>query len=483
MDKTEGKTVLELRDAVRAGDAAASAKQHASGRTTARERIASLFDAGSFMEIDTLRQGANCVAGFGTVHARPVYCFAQDHTCADGAMSAAQAEKIGKLLDMARKNGGPVVAMIDSAGVKVTEGAAPLPAYASIFAKMARMSGVCPMITLVMGECRGIATLFTQVSDIAIQVKEHSVLSLHAAKVMNSQKGVTLSDEALFGAETMAKQGAIALSADSEEQALSMTVSILECLPGSNLEDAPLTDDDDLNRALIACDKEDARSLISQMVDSGLYTELMCAYGTRAHTVLAHVGGRSVGLIVCDHAVENGRLDAPTCAKIARFVRLCDCYSMPVITLVHTDGLEVPAVNAQSWLMKAAGQMLYAYAEATCPKLAVIMGNAVGAAYVAMGGKAIADVVYAWEDAMIAPLTAEVAAAVFDDAKLADGADRASLENAYRASTDAKNAAVNGLVDDVIAPRDTRKTVIAAMEFLASKRDVNPPRKHGNLPL
>ncbi len=482
MDNMDGKTVLEMREAVRAGDAAAAAKQHAAGRATARERIASLFDAGSFMEVDTLRDGANCVAGFGTVHARPVYCFAQDHTLSGGAMTEAQAEKIVKVLDMARLNGGPVVAMLDSAGMKVTEGAASLPAYAKIFAKMTRMSGICPMITLVMGECRGAAALFTQVSDIAIQVKG-SALALHASKVMNSQKGVTLSDEALFGPGTMAGQGAVALEAGSEEEAVSLAISLLDMLPGSNLEDAPLSDEDDLNRTLIACDQEDARSLISQMADGGLYTELSSAYGTRAHTVLARVGGRAAGLIVCDHKEENGRLDAATCAKIARFVRLCDCYSMPVITLVHTDGLEVPSVNAQSWLMRTAGQMLYAYAEATCPKLAVIMGNAIGPAYVAMGGKAIADVVYAWEDAMIAPVTAEVAAAAFDDAALAEGKNRAQLENAYRASMDAKHAAALGLVDDVIAPRDMRKTLIAAMEFLASKHDANPPRKHGNLPL
>ena len=306
MDNMDGKTVLEMREAVRAGDAAAAAKQHAAGRATARERIASLFDAGSFMEVDTLRDGANCVAGFGTVHARPVYCFAQDHTLSGGAMTEAQAEKIVKVLDMARLNGGPVVAMLDSAGMKVTEGAASLPAYAKIFAKMTRMSGICPMITLVMGECRGAAALFTQVSDIAIQVKG-SALALHASKVMNSQKGVTLSDEALFGPGTMAGQGAVALEAGSEEEAVSLAISLLDMLPGSNLEDAPLSDEDDLNRTLIACDQEDARSLISQMADGGLYTELSSAYGTRAHTVLARVGGRAAGLIVCDHKEENGR--------------------------------------------------------------------------------------------------------------------------------------------------------------------------------
>ncbi len=468
MGKTEDKTLLEAVEAARTG--------------AVRERIASLFDAGSFMEIDTLRTDANCAAGFGTVHGRPVYCFAQDHALNGGAMTASQCRKIVKLLEMARMNGAPVVAMIDSAGVKVTEGASALPHYAEIFAKMTRLSGVCPMITVVLGECRGIASMFTQVSDVSVQVKG-SVVALHSANVMNSQKGRMQTEEALFGAETMASQGAVTLSAETSGEAMELVSRVLDALPGCNAEDAPLSDGDDLNRTLIACDGEDPAALVSEMADSGLYTELGAAYGTRAHTYLAGVGGHSVGLVATDHAVENGRLDAASCAKIARFVRMCDCFSLPVITILNTDGLEVPEVKGQSWLMRTSAQMLYAYAEATCPKLCVITGNAIGAAYVAMGGKAIADVVYAWENAVIAPVTPEVAAAAFDDEKLSAGADRAALENDYRRSVSAARAAGDGMVDDVIDPRDTRKVLIAAMEFLSSKRDVNLPRKHGNLPL
>ena len=468
MGKTEEKTVMEAIEAARTG--------------AVRGKIAALYDAGSFMEIDTLREDANCAAGFGTVHGRPVYCFAQDSASHGGAMTASQCRKIVKLLDMARMNGGPVVAMIDSAGVKVTEGAAALPCYAEIFAKMTRLSGVCPMVTVVIGECRGVAAMFTQVSDVSIQVKG-GVVALHPAAVMNSRKGITLSEEALFGGETMASQGAVSLCASTVEEALETAARILDALPGCNAEDAPLCDGDDLNRLLSACDGEDVKSLAADMADGGTLTELSAAYGSRAHTWLATVGGHSVGLVATDHAVENGRLDAPSCAKIARFVRLCDCFSLPVITLVNTDGLEVPEVKAQSWLMRAAAQMLYAYAEATCPKLCVVTGNAIGAAYVAMGGKAIADVVYAWENAVIAPVTPEVAAAAFEDARLSAGEDRGVLENEYRRSTGAGKAAADGLADDVIAPRDTRKVLIAAMEFLASKRDVNLPRKHGNLPL
>ncbi len=397
-------------------------------------------------------------------------------------MTQAQAQKAVKLLEMARTTGSPVVMMIDSAGVKVTEGAASLPAYSEVFAKMARLSGVVPMITLVVGECRGIAALFTQISDVSIQCKG-GLVALHPASVMNSVKGKTSTEEALFGAQTMAAQGAVTLSAATPEEALGLAARVLDALPGCNAEEAPMADGDDLNRLLNCSDSEDVAALAAEMADSGDLIELSGDYGKRVHTYLAHLGGHSVGLVATDHAVEGGRLDAASCAKTARFVRMCDCFSLPVITLVNTDGLEVPEAGAQSWLMRTSGQMLYAYAEATCPKLAVITGSAIGPAYVAMGGKAIADVVYGWENAYIAPLTPEVAAAAFDDDKLTAGADRSALEQEYKNASGARNAAELGLLDDVIEAKDTRKVLIASLEYLSSKRDVNLPRKHGNLPL
>ncbi len=468
MDKTDGKTVLEMNLEARKG--------------AVREWISQLFDAGSFMEIDTLRLGCNSAAGFGCVHGRPVYCFAQDHASAGGAMTQAQAMKAVKLLDMARTTGAPVVFLIDSAGVKVTEGAASLPAYSEIFTKMARLSGVIPLVCVVLGECRGIAAMFTQLSDVSIQCRDGRV-ALHSLQVMNTVKGQNRTEEALFGAETMASQGAVTLCAASAGEALDLAGRVLDALPGCNAEEAPLEDGEDLNRLLSACDGENVAALVEDLADGGAYLELSPMYGNRVHTYLCHLGGHSVGLVATDHAVENGRLDAASCAKAARFVRMCDSFSLPVVTLVNTDGLEVPAAGAQSWLMRTAGQMLYAYAEATCPKLAVITGSAIGPAYVAMGGKAVADVVYGWERAVIAPLTPEVAAAAFEDDSLTAGADRGEIENRYRQSTCARKGAELGLLDDVIDEKETRKVLIASLEYLSSKRDTNLPRKHGNLPL
>lgn len=482
MDKVQEK-ITQAKEFLKAGDEKRTAAQHAAGKNTARERVAKLFDAGSFTEIETLRKDANVVAGFGTVHGRAVYCFAQDYTSAGGAMTRAQAEKVKKLLNMAQMTGAPVVAMVDSNGIKVTEGAAALPAYAEIFGTMTRLSGVCPMITCVMGPCVGIATLLTQVSDISVQVEKIGTVALHSASVMNSDIANIRTEEKLFGAAVMAEQGAVALTCENEDAAVACVQDVLDALPGCNVEDAPLVEADDLNRMMTAVDGNDAAAVIADVCDNGKGVELYKHYGKAAHTVLTHIGGHSVGLVATDYAVDSGRLDADTCAKIARFVRMCDCYQLPVVTLVNTDGIQVPCACKQAKTIRAAAQMLYAYAEATAAKVAVITGNAIGASYVAMGGKAIADVCYAWPQAMVAPLTRQVAVAAFENEKLDAGESREALEEAYAEQTGALHAAENALVDEVIDPQDTRKVIINALEFLYSKRDVNPPKKHGNMPL
>lgn len=482
MDKVE-EMITQAKEFLKAGDEKRTAAQHAAGKNTARERVALLFDAGSFTEIETLRKDANVVAGFGTVHGRAVYCFAQDYTSCGGAMTRSQAEKVKKLLHMAQLTGAPVVAMVDSAGVKVTEGAAALPAYAEIFSAMTRLSGVCPMVCCVMGPCTGIATLLTQVCDVTVQVEKTGTVALHAASVMNSDLSSIKTEEALFGAATMAKQGAVALTCQNEAEAVQKVLNVLDALPGCNAEDAPLVESDDLNRVLTCVDANEAMALVADVADNGACIELYKEFGKAAHTVLCHVGGHSVGVVATDYAVDNGRLDADTCSKIARFVRMCDCYQLPILTLVNTDGIAVPCACKQAETLRGAAQMLYAYAEATAPKAAVITGNAIGAAYVAMGGKAIADVCYAWPTAVVAPVTRQVAVAAFDDEKLNAGESREALEEEYSVKSGALNAAENALVDEVIEPQDTRKVLINAVEFLYSKRDVNPPKKHGNMPL
>lgn len=466
-------TILETRLNILQGDKERVAKQHESGKATARERVAKLFDAGSFVETDALKADGGVVCGYGTVNSRIAYCFAQDFTAQGGAMSEKQAQKILKVLNLAAMTGAPVVALLDSAGAKVLEGAQALSAYAQVFAAMTRMSGVSPMIACVMGPCRGVAAMFTQLADIAITVDKTGELALHSALVLG--KALTADD--------LAKQGAVALKAQNEDEALSQIAALLDILPACNVEDAPMTEGEDLNRVLTACDAENGLALATEIADNGQIMELGAQYGVAVHTVLARVGGRSCGIVATDYTVDNGRLDATACEKVARFVRLCDCYQLPVISLINSDGLNVGAADEQAWYMRAAAQMLYAYAEATAAKLAVVTGSAVGGAYVAMGGTKVADIAYAWPTAFVAPLTAETAVQTLCDEQLNAGADRAELEANYKKTGDALYAAQQGIVDDVIEPAETRKQLIAALEALEAKHDVNLPRKHGNQPM
>ena len=230
-------------------------------------------------------------------------------------------------------------------------------------------------------------------------------------------------------------------------------------------------------------DADDAAALMADLADMGRVVELYAAYGEGIRTALCRIGGRTCGLVVSDHRADNGRLTVENSKKAARFVRLCDCYSLPVISLVNADGIAVPCQCKQGDMIRAAAELCYAYAECTAPKVGIICGNAVGAAYVAMGGKDMADVSYAWPAAMIAPLTEEVAVQTLNEKEMLEGESRESLMAADRESCGALFAAKNGLVDDVIDPRETRKYIIAALEMLFSKHDVNLPRKHGNLPL
>ena len=475
--------LAEKRNAILQGDAQRIAKQHADGKRTARERIAKLFDAGSFVEIDALRSESNVVAGYGTVNGCAAYCFAQDFASCGGAMTKEQAEKILKLLHMAQTNGAPVVALLDSAGIKITQGAAAMPAYAGVFSAMARLSGVCPMISVVMGQCTGLSTLFTQVSDVAIQVKKTGEVALHTALVMNSEKGREKTAQQLFGAETMEKQGVCALTAENEDEAAALVAALLDMLPSSNMEDSPLVESDDLNRLLVCENEKDVSSLIADLADDNRVFEMYRGFGPAVRTALCRIGGRTCGVVASDAAQDEGRLHQDACKKAARFVRLCDCYQIPVVSLIDTDGLAVPDAENQGSLIRAAADLCYAYAEATTAKVAVITGNAVGAAYVAMGGKAVADMTFAWPQAMIAPLTREAAVQALEGEALNAGESREALEEKYAESCGALFAAENGLVDDVIEPRETRKHVIYALEMLSAKHDVNLPKKHGNLPL
>ena len=487
------KQVQARKQAILQGDADRIAKQRAAGKLTARERVLKLLDAGSFVETDALVSTnddyAGVITGYGTVQDRPVYLFAQDFTVHGGAMGVAQAKKICKVLDLAQKTGAPVIALCDSAGVRIDEGAAAMNAYASIYAKMAKLSGVVPMIAVVLGPVVGGAALIAQLADISIEAAGVGQLMVYGPQVMSAITGKTYDAKTLGGADAMAAQGGVALTAEDEDAAIALTVQVLDLLPGSNGEDAPIVDTDDMNRILPAIDPADSDSLLAAMADAGVYVELYKDWGKAIRVALTRMGGRTVGLVVGNAKENDGMITPAAAAKAARFIRLCDCYSIPVVSLINSKGVAVPEASSQSWTMITAAQLLYAYAEATTPKVSVVVGNAIGQAYVAMGGKANADVTYAWPGAVISALTPEAAVQVLYTDELKAGKEsaletRARLESDFAANVaDGVAAARAGMIDDVCDPAETRKYVIAALEMLSSKREANPPKKHGNLPL
>lgn len=461
-------------------------KQKQSGKLTARERVSLLLDGGSFVEQSMLFADAGVVTGCGTVDGRPVYVIAQDFAVMDGAVGEKQAKKIVKVLELARKTGTPVVTLCDSNGARVGEGAAALEAYADIFAHMARLSGVVPMIAVVAGPCVGAAAMTAQLSDIVLVTKPAGALLVAGPQVLASTMGKNLTAEDLGGGQTAVEYGAAHLACESEEEAIAQVKTLLGMLPANNLEDAPFAPEEDMNRLVEGLAAgADGREVIAALADTGSVVELGKGF-TGAVTALGRMAGRTVAF------VYTGKGD--TCdkrmTKITRFVRFADCYNIPVVSLVDSTGFQLfPTIDRQMSVMKAASALVYAYSEATTVKVTLVIGNAVGAMYVAMGGSANADATYAWPGAVISPMTGEAAIQVMwkDQIKASQGdavKAREELAAKYEAEVaDGVCAATAGLVDDVIDPADSRKMVIAALELLSSKRDSNPPKKHGNMPL
>ena len=479
--------VLSRKQAILDENAAGVEQQKKSGKQTARERIAMLLDGGSFVEQSMLAQDAGVVAGSGTVDGRPVYVFAQDFAVMDGAMGAKQAKKIVKILEQARKTGTPVVAMCDSNGARVGEGAAALEAYADVFAHMARLSGVVPMIAMVLGPCVGAAAMMAKLSDVVIVSKPAGALMMAGPQVLASAMKKDIKAEELGGADVAVKTGAAHFRLrELRRTRWRKPEAVLGMLPANNLEDAPFSVEEDMNRRLEGFEAGcDGAELIAALADTGSVLEFGKGH-TQAVTALGKMAGRTVAFIytgkgdTCDNRMK----------KIARFVRFADCYNIPVVSLVDSTGLKLfDTVERQMAVLSAASTLVYAYSEATTVKVTLVIGNAIGSAYVAMGGSANADMTYAWPGSVISPMTGEAAIQImWKDKIMASKGDavkaREELAAQYEAEVaDGVNAAVEGLVDDVIDPADSRKMVIAALEILSSKRDSNPPKKHGNMPL
>ncbi len=482
--------VRERRQAALQGDAAQIAAIHGAGKLTARERVKLLLDDASFVELDTLAADAGVITGYGLIDGRPAYVYAQDYTVKSGALGAAQARKILKVMSLAEKTGAPVVALCDSQGARLDEGMTAVNAYASIMAKSADLSGVVPQIAVVLGPCGGGAAMCAAMSDFVVMSK-NGQLFVNGPQLVSAKLGKTIEMAQLAGSEASLKSGAAQLIAGTDEETLALTRKLVALLPGNNLEDAPYNFDaeDDVNRELpqLNADGADAKAVIAAIADNADYIELGSAHADEMVTALTRIGSTTVGIVATQSAKDEGRLTVAGCKKAARFIRFCDCFSIPVISLVDTMGSCITEAN-QGELMRAIAQLMYAASEATAPRVAIVTGNAIGSAATALASRAAADVIYAWPGAVISPVTAAIAVQLNNEKELHDAANpaavRAELEEKYQAEVaDGVNAAIEGNIDDVIEPAVTRQMIAAALEMLSGKRESKPARKHGNLPL
>ena len=437
----------------------------------AKERLALLFDNGSFTELDALRtekgEPAAVVCAHGYVEGQPVCAFAQAPDVSSGVMGKSTAGKIKRLYNLAAKTGTPIIGIYDSEGVYVDGTADSLSAYGKLIAGAARLSGVVPQISVIAGVCAGSAALMAASADFVLATEK-------AELYLTPPFGTDAAKPA-----TAAKAGVIAAVAEDDAAVMEKAKAILRMLPANNLSGAPVTEFD---IPAAACSKD---ALMSGIADAGSLVPLYEAYGDSAETALATVRGLSVGLV---SAAKSSAVTADDAAKMARFVRTCDAFSIPVITLLDTPGFSDDTESAKLGSLRAMTQLCGAYAEATTVKLALITGEACGAAFSAIAGRgAGSDYVIAWDDAAIAPMRPEGAVEFLWHDKLKGAADvnakRTELAKEYKATlASAQKAAELGVIDSVIAPADTRQAIVDALDLLEGKRVTNLPKKHSNIP-
>jgi acetyl-CoA carboxylase carboxyltransferase component len=490
------------------------AKQHAAGKLTARERLDLLLDKGSFRELDMLVMhrshdfglekqrylGDGVVTGYGTINGRLVFVFSQDFTVFGGSLSEAHAEKIVKVMDLALKNGAPVVGLNDSGGARIQEGVVSLGGYAEIFLRNTLASGVIPQVSLVMGPCAGGAVYSPAITDFTIMVQNTSYMFVTGPEVVKAVTHEEVSFEELGGALThAAKSGVAHFAALDEDEALFIAQKLLSFLPQNNMEDPPFTaptDDplreDEVLDSIVPENPNkayDMKDVIRHIVDDGDFLEVHQHYAENIIVGFARLGGHSVGIVAQQPLVLAGVLDIDSSTKAARFVRFCDCFNIPIVTFVDVPGFMPGTAQEHGGIIRNGAKLLYAYCEATVPKLTVITRKAYGGAYDVMSSKHIrGDVNLAWPTAEIAVMGPEGAINILYRRELSEAEDPSSLRTGlvqeYRDKlANPYVAASRGYIDDVIEPHETRPRLINALEMLRNKRDTNPPKKHGNIPL
>jgi propionyl-CoA carboxylase beta chain len=513
--ETKLKQLEELNtQALQGGGAERIERQHAAGKLTARERIDLLLDPGSFVEVDKFVVhrctdfgmqgqkvlGDGVVTGYGKIDGRQVFVFAQDFTVFGGSLSGAFAEKLCKIMDLAAKVGAPVIGLNDGAGARIQEGVVSLGGYGDVFLRNVRFSGVIPQISVILGPCAGGAVYSPAMTDFIIMVKQTSNMFITGPDVIKTVTHEEVTPEELGGASAHASKSGVAhFAANSEEEALQIIRNLLSFMPQNNLEDPPVvpTDDDphrtdERLRTLVpdnANKPYDMKELIGIVVDDGNFFEVHAGWARNIVCGFARFGGRAVGIVANQPAFLAGCLDIDASTKAARFVRFCDAFNLPLVTFVDVPGF-LPGTE-QEWngIITHGSKLLYAFSEATVPKVTIITRKAYGGAYVVMSSKHIdADVNLAFPTAEIAVMGPDGAVSIVFRKELQAARDpesrRKELESDYREKfASPYKAAELGYIDEVIKPEQTRPRIIASLEMLATKRQSNPPKKHGNIPL
>jgi len=489
-------------------------KQHQAGKLTARERLDLLFDPGSFCELDMFVRhrctdfdmqeafiaAEGVVTGYGTVNGRPVCAYSQDFTSRGGTLGEMHAKKICKVMDLAVRMGTPVIGFNDSGGARIQEGVDALSGYGSIFFRNSCASGVIPQLSAIMGPTAGGAVYSPAMTDWLFMVKKTSYMFITGPDVIKTVSGEEIDFEGLGGAEVHnIKSGVAHFACESDNHAIEMIKELLSYLPSNNMEDPPLLDiGDDPNRTAPNLDtivpdsarqSYDMKDVILSIVDNGAVLEPHSLYAGNMIVCFARLNGRTVGIIANQPLFIAGSLDVNASDKATRFIRFCDAFNIPLLTVVDVPGYLPGTDQEWSGIIRHGAKLLWCYSEATVPKITLIVRKAYGGAYLAMCAKELgADMVLAWPTAEIAVMGAEGATKIIHRREISEAADaEAKLQEKVQEYCDLFYnpyiAASRGLVDEVIMPSETRPKIIAALDFLSSKRETRPPKKHGNIPV
>jgi propionyl-CoA carboxylase beta chain len=496
------------------GGPARREKQHAAGKWTARERLEFLLDDGTFEEFDKfvvhrsrdfaldqqLYPGDGVITGYGLIDRRKVFVFAQDFTVFGGSLSETHAEKICKVMDLAMKVGAPIIGLNDSGGARIQEGVVSLGGYADIFLRNTLASGVVPQISCIMGPCAGGAVYSPAITDFNVMVKDTSYMFITGPDVIKTVTHEDVTKEELGGAMTHNRVSGVAhFAADSDEDALRLVRELLSFIPSNNMDDPPRRATNDpidrtdarLNSIVPEASNQpyDIRDCIHSVVDENYFFEVHEHFAPNIVVGFARLAGRSVGIVANQPSYLAGVLDINASVKGARFVRFCDSFNIPLLTFEDVPGF-LPGVGQEhEGIIRHGAKLLFAFAEATVPKITVITRKAYGGAYCVMASKHIrTDVNFAWPSAEIAVMGAEGAVGVLYRREIAEAEDkdavrRARIEEFEEKFANPYVAAARGFIDEVIEPAETRPKLIRALQLLENKRDTNPPKKHGNIPL